>query len=112
MKRYPRNMQGYGANPPDARWPNGAKIAVQFVVNYEEGGENNIMHGDASSEAFLSEITGADAWPDQRHWNMESIYEYGEGFERRLDVIELVKLCRTLEKEPANILTDLGLDGL
>ena len=77
MKRYPRNMQGYGATPPDPEWPNGAKIAVQFVVNYEEGGENNVLHGDAASEAFLSEVVGAAAWPNQRHWNMESIYEYG-----------------------------------
>ncbi|MEJ6479397.1 MAG: allantoinase PuuE [Octadecabacter sp.] len=77
MSRYPRDMTGYGANPPAANWPNGAKIAVQIVLNYEEGGENNILHGDAASEAFLSEITGAAAWPGQRHWNMESIYEYG-----------------------------------
>lgn len=75
--RYPRDMRGHGPNPPDPKWPGGAKIAVQFVVNYEEGGENNILHGDAASEAFLSEIVGAQAWPGQRHWNMESIYEYG-----------------------------------
>ncbi|SES24981.1 OHCU decarboxylase [Tranquillimonas rosea] len=75
--RYPRDMQGYGATPPDAAWPGGAKIAVQIVINYEEGGENNLLHGDAGSEAFLSEIVGAAAWPGQRHWNMESIYEYG-----------------------------------
>ena len=77
MPRYPRDMIGYGANPPNANWPDGARIAVQFVLNYEEGGENNILHGDAASEAFLSEIVGAAAWPGQRHWNMESIYEYG-----------------------------------
>ncbi|MDU9007024.1 allantoinase PuuE [Sedimentitalea todarodis] len=77
MTRYPRDMTGYGANPPKANWPNGAKIAIQIVLNYEEGGENNILHGDAASEAFLSEITGAQPWPGQRHWNMESIYEYG-----------------------------------
>ena len=77
MTRYQRDMLGYGATPPDAKWPNGAKIAVQFVVNYEEGGENCILHGDAASEAFLSEIVGAAQWPGQRHWNMESIYEYG-----------------------------------
>ncbi|KQI73265.1 polysaccharide deacetylase [Loktanella sp. 5RATIMAR09] len=77
MTRYPRDMTGYGANPPAANWPNGAKIAVQIVLNYEEGGENNILHGDPASEAFLSEITGAAPWPGQRHWNMESIYEYG-----------------------------------
>jgi len=74
---YPRDMIGYGRTPPDPAWPNGAKIAVQFVVNYEEGGENNILHGDEASEAFLSEIVGATAWPGQRHMNMESIYEYG-----------------------------------
>lgn len=77
MNRYPRNMIGYGATPPDAAWPGGAKVAVQFVLNYEEGGENNILHGDAGSEAFLSDIAGAAPWPGQRHWNMESIYEYG-----------------------------------
>ncbi len=77
MQRYPRDMTGYGENPPAANWPNGAKIAVQIVLNYEEGGENNTLHGDAASEAFLSEITGAAAWPGQRHWNMESLYEYG-----------------------------------
>lgn len=75
--RYVRNMRGYGPTPPDARWPGGAKVAVSFVVNYEEGGENNVLHGDAASEAFLSEIVGAAPWPDKRHWNMESIYEYG-----------------------------------
>ena len=77
MQRYPRDMTGYGETPPDPAWPNGARIAVQIVVNYEEGGENNILHGDAASEAFLSEIVGAAAWPGQRHWNMETIYEYG-----------------------------------
>ena len=75
--RYPRDMKGYGTNAPKAPWPNQANISVQFVVNYEEGGENNILHGDKASEAFLSEIVGAAAWPDMRHWNMESIYEYG-----------------------------------
>ena len=77
MNRYPRDMIGYGATPPDPKWPGGARIAVQIVLNYEEGGENNILHGDAASEAFLSEIVGAAQWPGQRHWNMESIYEYG-----------------------------------
>ncbi|MEM9522931.1 MAG: allantoinase PuuE [Pseudomonadota bacterium] len=75
--RYPRDMIGHGAVPPVAGWPAGARIALQFVINYEEGGENNILHGDAASEAFLSEIVGAAAWPGRRHWNMESIYEYG-----------------------------------
>ncbi len=68
---YPRDMIGYGRNPPDPQWPDGANVAVQFVVNYEEGGENNILHGDAASEAFLSEIVGAQPWPGMRHMNME-----------------------------------------
>ncbi|WP_171178109.1 allantoinase PuuE [Ruegeria sp. HKCCA4633] len=75
--RYPRDMIGYGAHPPQAKWPGGAKLAVQIVLNYEEGGENCVLHGDDASEAFLSEIVGAAQWPGQRHWNMESIYEYG-----------------------------------
>ncbi|GFE63992.1 polysaccharide deacetylase [Litoreibacter roseus] len=70
-------MRGHGPTPPEADWPGGAKIAVQIVLNYEEGGENNILHGDDASEAFLSEIVGAAPWAGQRHWNMESIYEYG-----------------------------------
>ena len=77
MNRYPRDFRGHGAKPIDPKWPNGAKIAVQFVINYEEGGENCVLHGDTASEAFLSEIVGAAAWQGQRHWNMESIYEYG-----------------------------------
>lgn len=77
MTHYPRDMQGYGQTAPSANWPDEAKIAVQFVVNYEEGGENCILHGDEASEAFLSEIVGAAAWAGKRHWNMESIYEYG-----------------------------------
>jgi putative urate catabolism protein len=74
---YPRDMIGYGRAPPDPQWPGGARVAVQFIVNYEEGGENNILHGDPASEAFLSEIIGAQPWPGMRHANMESIYEYG-----------------------------------
>ncbi|WP_146585359.1 allantoinase PuuE [Puniceibacterium confluentis] len=77
MTRYPRDMIGYGPRIPDAQWPAGAKVAVQFVLNYEEGSENNVLHGDAASEAFLSDIPGAAMWQGQRHWNMESIYEYG-----------------------------------
>jgi chitin deacetylase len=76
-RTYPRDLVGYGRNPPHARWPGDARIAVQFVINYEEGGENSILHGDAASEAFLSEIVGAVPWPGQRHMNMESIYEFG-----------------------------------
>jgi allantoinase len=73
---YPRDMIGYGPNPPDPRWPGDAKIAVQFVLNYEEGGENSVLHGDEGSETFLSEIIGAQAFPN-RHMSMESLYEYG-----------------------------------
>jgi putative urate catabolism protein len=75
--KYPRDMIGYGANPPHPQWPNKARIAVQFVINYEEGAENCVLHGDDASERFLSEIVGADAIQGQRHANMESIYEYG-----------------------------------
>ncbi len=74
---YPRDLVGYGRTPPPPQWPGQARIAVQFVINYEEGGENCILHGDPASEAFLSEIIGAQPWPGQRHMNMESIYEYG-----------------------------------
>jgi OHCU decarboxylase len=74
---YPRDLVGYGRTPPHPGWPGDARIAIQFVINYEEGGENCILHGDPASEAFLSEIVGAQAWPGQRHMNMESIYEFG-----------------------------------
>ena len=74
---YPRDLRGYGSRVPDASWPDGARIAVQFVINYEEGAENCVLHGDAASEAFLSEMIGAKPLANQRHMNMESLYEYG-----------------------------------
>jgi putative urate catabolism protein len=74
---YPRDLCGYGGSIPDAQWPDEARIAVQFVINYEEGAENCVLHGDSTSEAFLSEIVGAQPLVNQRHMNMESIYEYG-----------------------------------
>lgn len=77
MEPYPRDLVGYGRTPPDPAWPGGARIAVQIVLNYEEGGENCVLHGDPASERFLSEIVGAEAWPGRRHMSMESIYEYG-----------------------------------
>jgi putative urate catabolism protein len=77
FSQYPRDLTGYGRHPPDPRWPGGARICVQFVINYEEGGERNILHGDATSEAFLSDVLGAQPWPGQRHMNVESMYEYG-----------------------------------
>ncbi|WP_288380354.1 allantoinase PuuE [uncultured Massilia sp.] len=73
---YPRDLIGYGRNPPHPRWPGGARIALQFVLNYEEGAENSVLHGDPASETFLSEIIGAQAFP-MRHMSMESLYEYG-----------------------------------
>jgi allantoinase len=73
---YPRDLKGYGRNPPHAQWPGRAKIAVQFVLNFEEGGENSVLHGDKASETFLSEIVGAQAF-EARHLSMESMYEYG-----------------------------------
>jgi putative urate catabolism protein len=74
--QYPRDMLGYGRNPPEAQWPGQARVAVQFVLNYEEGGENNVLHGDNGSEQFLSELANPEAFP-ARHLSMESIYEYG-----------------------------------
>jgi allantoinase len=98
MTDYPRDMVGYGRTPPAARWPNGARLALQIVLNYEEGAENNILHGDAASEAFLSEIIGAKPLQGQRHMNMESIYEYGSraGFWRLMRLFEERKIPITV----------------
>jgi putative urate catabolism protein len=76
-EHYPRDLRGYGCHTPHPQWPNQARIAVQFVINYEEGGENCILHGDSASEVFLSEIVGAEPFKGMRHMNMESCYEYG-----------------------------------
>ena len=76
-KGYPRDLVGYAGAPPKAAWPNGARIAVQFVLNYEEGGENSTLHGDEAAEAFLSDMVGAAPVPGARHMAMESLYEYG-----------------------------------
>jgi putative urate catabolism protein len=88
MNDYPRDLVGYGPNPPKADWPGGARIAVQFVLNYEEGGENSVLHGDEASEAFLSEIVGAQPLVGVRHISMEQIYEYGS----RVGVWRLLRL--------------------
>lgn len=95
---YPRDMIGYGRNPPHAEWPGGARIAVQIVLNYEEGGENTILHGDPASEAFLSEIVGAQPLQGARNMNMESIYEYGSraGVWRLLRLFEQRKIPMTI----------------
>jgi putative urate catabolism protein len=109
MDTYPRDMIGYGANPPHPRWPGDARICVQFVINYEEGGENNVLHGDRASEAFLSEIVGAQPWLGQRHMNMESMYEYGSraGFWRLHRIFTkrglpctVFAVARALERNP------------
>ncbi|HEV7817057.1 MAG TPA: allantoinase PuuE [Janthinobacterium sp.] len=94
---YPRDLIGYGRTPPHPRWPNQARIALQFVLNYEEGGENNVLHGDPASETFLSEIIGAAAFP-MRHLSMESIYEYGSraGLWRLLRMFEQRRLPLTV----------------
>ncbi|MEE2890529.1 MAG: allantoinase PuuE [Pseudomonadota bacterium] len=116
---YPRDLFGYGAHPPDPRWPGGARIAVQFVVNFEEGGENNILHGDAASEAFLSEIIGANAYADARHMSMESIYEFGTrvGFWRlhrlfteRGIPVTVFGVAMALERHPAAVAAMLDAD--
>ena len=107
---YPRDLIGYGPNPPDPRWPGGARLAVQLVLNYEEGGENTILHGDAASEAFLSEIVGAEPRAGVRHLSMESLYEYGSRvgvwrllrlFEERGIPITLFAVAMALERNPA-----------
>ncbi len=106
---YPRDLKGYGRNPPDPRWPGRARVAVQFVVNFEEGGERSILHGDATSEAFLSDVLGATPWEGLRHMNVESMYEYGSraGFWRLWRLFESRQLAATvfgvataLEKNP------------
>jgi peptidoglycan/xylan/chitin deacetylase (PgdA/CDA1 family) len=107
---YPRDLIGHGAKPPQANWPGGARIALQFVLNYEEGGENSVLHGDAESEAFLSEIIGAQPVVGARHMSMESIYEYGSrvGVWRMLDLfrrhdtpLTIFGIAMALERHPA-----------
>ena len=105
---YPRDLVGYGRNPPHAQWPGNARIAVQFVLNYEEGGENSVLHGDAGSEQFLSEMFNPPAFPD-RHLSMEGIYEYGSRagawrllreFEQRGLPLTVFGVSMALERHP------------
>lgn len=119
MTDLPRDYIGYGQYPPHPKWPGGAKLALQFVINYEEGGENCILHGDASSEAFLSEIVGATAYPGTRHMSMESIYEYGSraGFWRlqRLFTrlgwpVTIYGVATALQKNPDAVAAMLNAD--
>lgn len=116
---YPRDLIGYAGHPPQAAWPNKARIAVQFVINYEEGGENCILHGDAASEAFLSEIVGAQPLTGVRHMNMESIYEYGSRvgfwrlhrlFSRRGLPVTVFAVAMALERNPAAVAAMLEAD--
>jgi len=110
-ERYPRDLVGYGAHAPHARWPGGARIAVQIVLNYEEGAENCILHGDAASETFLSEIVGAQAFP-ARHMSMESLYEYGSRaglwrllrlFRERRIPVTIFGVAMALERNPTAV---------
>ena len=105
---YPRDLAGYGRSPPHPKWPGDARIAVQFVLNYEEGGENSVLHGDAGSEQFLSEMFNPSAFPD-RHLSMESIYEYGSRagvwrilreFERRGLPLTVFGVAMALQRNP------------
>ena len=115
---YPRDLVGYGRDLPEARWPNQARVAVQFVLNYEEGGENSVLHGDAGSEQFLSEMASPPAYP-ARHLSMESIYEYGSRagvwrilreFERRGLPLTVFAVSMALQRHPelAQALLDQG----
>jgi allantoinase len=109
---YPRDLVGYGRHPPDPRWPGGARIAVQFVVNYEEGGESAILHGDPASESFLSDVLGAQPWPGRRHMNVESMYEYGARagfwrlwrmFTQRVLPVTVFGVATALARNPATV---------
>jgi putative urate catabolism protein len=108
MNTYPRDLIGYGRRPPHARWPNGARIALQFVLNHEEGGESCVLHGDAHSETFLSEIVGAQPFP-MRHMSMESLFEYGSraglwrvlrAFEQRQLPLTIFAVATALQRHP------------
>lgn len=107
---YPRDLIGYGPHPPKADWPGGARLAVQFVLNYEEGGENCVLHGDPASETFLSEIINAKPFQGARHMSMESIYEYGSRvgvwrifklFQEKKIPLTLFGVAMALERNPA-----------
>jgi putative urate catabolism protein len=112
MTAYPRDLIGYAGAPPDPKWPNGARVAVQFVLNYEEGGENAVLHGDKGAEAFLSDMVGAHAVADARNMAMESLYEYGSraGFWRLRGLFQgfglpltVFGVATALERNPAAV---------
>lgn len=116
--QYPRDLQGYGGNPPDAKFPNGAKIAVQFVLNIEEGAENAVIHGDAQSERFLSDILGTESF-NNRHQSIESAFEYGSraGVWRVLDTFKAFNLpittfvCASAAEKTPHIIERIVNDG-
>jgi len=119
MTDYPRDMVGYGAHPPHPHWPGEARVALQIVVNYEEGGENSVLHGDPASETFLSEIIGAAAFEGRRHMSMESIYEYGSRagfwrlmrlFQERHVPVTMFAVAMAMERHPdaAKAMVELG----
>jgi len=116
---YPRDLVGYGERTPQAQWPGKARLALQFVLNYEEGGENCVLHGDEASEAFLSEIVGAQAYVGHRHMNMESIYEYGSRagywrlhrlFSERNIPVTVFGVAMALQRNPAVVESMLRAD--
>jgi len=118
-ERYPRDLVGYGRTTPDPKWPNHARLAVQFVINYEEGSENCILHGDVTAEAFLSEIIGAEPLSGARHMNIESIYEYGSraGFWRLHRIfaergipVTVYGVAMALERNPEAVAAMLEVD--
>ena len=114
---YPRDLVGYGRTPPHAQWPGRARIAVQFVLNYEEGGENSVLHGDAGSEQFLSEMANPPSYPE-RHLSMEGIYEYGSRagvwrllreFEKRQLPLTVFGVSMALQRHPELTAAFVGL---
>jgi len=111
-QNYPRELEGYGAHPPQAGWPGGARLALQVVLNFEEGGENCVLHGDAASEWFLSDIVSAEPRPGVRHMSMESLYEYGSRagvwrlarlFDRYRVPATVFAVGMAVERQPATI---------
>jgi putative urate catabolism protein len=98
FSKYPRDLAGYGRNPPNPRWPGQARVAIQFVVNFEEGGENCVLHGDGASESFLTDVLNVEPWPAQRHMSVESMFEYGSraGFWRLWRIFTMRKLPVTV----------------
>src|SRR5262249_61681564 len=120
---YPRDLIGYGRDTPDPKWPGGARLALQIVVNYEEGGERSILHGDRESEAFLHEVVGTEPLPGTRNLNVESVYEYGSraGFWRLLRMfaerkipITVYAVAMALERHPeaAAAIIEAGHEGM